>query len=129
MLVSFFLMIETLLLAYYDSCSNRAPCDSPHRTAAPTLRWRCLTSLAPSTTSRTASGRSPRRAAAAPAPAEPSAGAATCAVCIDAPVAAALRPCFHAAFCADCADIVVRAGMPCPICRAEVADSQRKFFP
>ncbi len=63
---------------------------------------------------------------AAPAPAE--SGAATCAMCLDAPVAAALRPCFHAAFCADCAESVVRARMPCPICRAAVAGSQRIFF-
>jgi hypothetical protein len=52
-----------------------------------------------------------------------------CAVCMDAGVAAVLRPCFHAAFCVDCADRIAAGRVPCPICRAPVERADRIFFP
>ncbi len=52
-----------------------------------------------------------------------------CVVCLDAPVSAALRPCFHAGYCARCADEVLARKLPCPMCRAAVEGAQRIFLP
>ncbi len=52
----------------------------------------------------------------------------SCAICMEAPIAAALRPCFHAALCVGCADSVLGSRMRCPLCRAEVEGVQRLFF-
>ena len=52
-----------------------------------------------------------------------------CVVCQDAPVAAALRPCFHAGYCMRCADDVLARALPCPMCRATVEGAQRIFLP
>ena len=49
--------------------------------------------------------------------------------CGDAPVAAALRPCFHAGYCMRCADDVLARALPCPMCRATVEGVQRIFLP
>jgi hypothetical protein len=57
------------------------------------------------------------------------AAAPLCVVCRDAPVAAALRPCFHAGYCAPCADEVLARALPCPICRGAVEGKQRIFLP
>ena len=51
-----------------------------------------------------------------------------CVVCQDAPVAAALRPCFHAGYCMRCADDVLARALPCPMCRATVEGVQRIFL-
>jgi hypothetical protein len=59
-----------------------------------------------------------------PAPAGP-----LCVVCQDAPVAAALRPCFHAGYCMRCAGGVLARALPCPMCRAAVEGVQRIFLP
>ncbi len=61
-------------------------------------------------------------------PAASSAGP-LCVVCQDAPVAAALRPCFHAGFCLRCAGDVLARTLPCPMCRATVEGVQRIFLP
>ena len=52
-----------------------------------------------------------------------------CVVCHDAPVAAALRPCFHAGYCTRCADDVLARALRCPMCRATVEGAQRIFLP
>ena len=55
--------------------------------------------------------------------------ASLCVVCQDAPVAAALRPCFHAGYCMWCAEEVLARSLPCPMCRATVEGVQRVFLP
>ena len=52
-----------------------------------------------------------------------------CVVCWDAPVAAALRPCFHAGYCMPCAGQVLERALPCPECRAAVEGVQRIYLP
>ena len=59
----------------------------------------------------------------------PSHSAPWCVVCHDAPVGAALRPCFHAGYCVRCADDVFARRMPCPMCRCATAGVQRIFLP
>ena len=55
-----------------------------------------------------------------------------CVICLDAPVGAAITPCFHAAFCVGCAnDLLARArpARQCPMCRGEVGGVQRIYLP
>jgi RNA recognition motif-containing protein len=83
------------------------------------------------TAAASAAGDITATAAADPPPRPPPATDAgpLCVVCQDAPVGAALQPCFHAAYCMQCAGDVLARALPCPVCRAAVEGVQRIFLP
>jgi len=56
------------------------------------------------------------------------AAAQTCSVCYTKPVECAFVPCGHASCCLRCARLVDDADGRCPICRQEIAMTQRIFF-
>jgi hypothetical protein len=100
---------------------------------APTsLRPRPPTATPPLlTAAASAAGDTTATAAAGPPP-PPLPATATgplCVVCLDAPIGAALQPCFHAGYCMRCAGDVLERALPCPICRAAVEGVQRIFLP
>ena len=64
-----------------------------------------------------------------PPSSSPHGSAPCCVVCHDAPVSAALRPCFHAGYCGRCADRLISRYMPCPMCRGVATGVQRIFLP
>ena len=52
-----------------------------------------------------------------------------CIVCMDAPVQAALKPCWHAQYCVQCAGRVHRDLGECGVCRGRTTGVQRIFLP
>lgn len=53
---------------------------------------------------------------------EAAAGEDTCFICLDNVPDAKFNECGHSGVCCKCADSVIRRGMACPLCRADVFD-------